>query len=392
MKQILILSGILIFAPAFLFSQNRIEEVLVEIEQNNTTLSALRKNADAEKIGNKTGLFPENPEVEFGYLWGNPSAIGTRTDVSISQAFDFPTAYKYRGDISEIKNEQVELEYEKQKKELLLHARTICNQLVYLNTVRAELQKRKTLADSILSAYQKKLDAGETSLLEYNKARLSSLSAGKELASAEIQSSALLTELAALNGGNQVELEISRFPLLNVPENFDEWFALAEQKNPLLSWLKKEVEVSQNREKLSKAMNMPKLSTGYMSEKTAAEHFQGITVGISIPLWENKNTVKHARAQTEAIQSIAADNQLQFYNRLKTAHQKFTELQQNVTDYKNEMRDLDNTQMLRKALNAGEISLIDYLMELSIYYDSVDKILEMEKELNDAFAELNQYM
>ena len=116
MKQILILSGILIFAPAFLFSQNRIEEVLAEIEQNNTTLSALRKSADVEKIGNKTGLFPENPEVEFGYLWGNPSAIGTRTDVSISQAFDFPTAYKYRNDISEIKNEQVELDYEKQKK------------------------------------------------------------------------------------------------------------------------------------------------------------------------------------------------------------------------------------------------------------------------------------
>lgn len=392
MKHLKLLLGALIFLPVLVNSQNNIEDVLTKIEQNNTTLSALRKSADAKKIGNKTGLFPENPEVEFGYLWGNPSAIGTRTDVSISQRFDFPTAYKYRSDISEIKNEQVELDYEKQKKDLLLHARTIINELVYLNALHSEIQKRKALADSILAAYKKKFDVGETNILEYNKARLSSLSAGKELKSIEIQRSVLLTGLAGLNGGKSIEFETTRFPLLNVPEVFEDWYTVAEQKNPLLSWLKKEIEVSANREKLSKAMQLPKLNTGYMSEKTAEEHFQGVTVGISIPLWENKNTVKQAQAQTEALKSIAADNKLQFYNRLKTAHQKFIELQKNVISYKNEMQDLDNTEMLRKALNAGQISLIDYILELSIYYESINKILEMKKELNDAYAELNQYM
>jgi uncharacterized protein YlxW (UPF0749 family) len=109
-------------------------------------------------------------------------------------------------------------------------------------------------------------------------------------------------------------------------------------------------------------------------------------------LWENKNTVKQARTQTEALKSIAADNKLQFYNRLKATHQKYIQLQKNVNDYKNEMLDLDNSEMLKKALNGGEINLIDYILELSVYYDSIDKILEMEKELNDSFAELNQYM
>ena len=392
MKQLIIFLGCIICAPAFLYSQDRMEEILAEIEQNNTTLSALRKSADAEKIGNKTGIYPENPEVEFGYLRGNPSAIGNRKDISISQSFDFPTAYKFRGDISETKNEQVELDYEKQKKDLLLHARTICNELVYSNAMGSELQKRKTLADSILAAYKKKFHAGETNILEYNKARLSSLTAGKEMKSIEIQRSALLTELAGLNGGKPIELELSYFPLLNVPEDFEEWYAVAEKKNPLLIWLKKEIEISQTREKLSKAMQLPKLQAGYMSEKTDEEHFQGVTIGISIPLWENKNTVKQARTQTEALKSIAADNKLQFYNRLKATHQKYIQLQKNVNDYKNEMLDLDNSEMLKKALNGGEINLIDYILELSVYYDSIDKILEMEKELNDSFAELNQYM
>lgn len=392
MKHLKLFLGILIFLPVLVNSQNNIENVLTQIEQNNTMLSALRKSADAEKIGNKTGLFPENPEVEFGYLWGNPSAIGTRTDMSFSQSFDFPTAYKYRSDISELKNEQVELDYEKQKKDLLLHARILINELVYLNGLQSELEKRKMLADSILAAYKKKFDVGETNILEYNKARLSSLSAGKELKSIDIQRSAFFTELIGLNGGKPIELEINRFPNLQVPENFEDWYVVAEEQNPLLSWLKKEIAVSENREKLSKAMQLPKLNTGYMSEKTAEEHFQGVTIGISIPLWENKNKVKQAQAQTEALKSISADNKLQFYNRLKTAHKKFIQLQKNVIGYKTGMQDLDNTEMLRKALNAGQISLIDYIMELSIYYESIDKIMEMEKEMNDAYAELKQYM
>lgn len=390
MKRLIFILGIII--PTFLFSQNKTEEILAQIEQNNTTLSALRKSLDAEKIANKTAIFPENPEVEFGYLWGNPSVIGTRTDLSISQTFDFPTAYKFRSDISEIKNQQAELEYEKQKIEILFQARTVCNELVYLNAMHRELQRRKSLADSILQAYSKKLDAGESNLLEYNKSKMNVLTAEKEIKSTEIKRSAAFSELTRLNGGILLELEQNQFPVLNVPADFEQWYRSAEQKNPLLSWLSKEVELSMNNVKLSKAMQLPKLQTGYMSEKTQEEHFQGVTLGLSIPLWENKNTVKQAQAQTEALKSIAIDNKIQFYNRLKAAHQKFYLLQKNVTEYKSELQNLDSTDLLRKALNAGEINLIDYMLELSVYYESIDKILEMEKDLNNAFAELNQYM
>ena len=43
------------------------------------------------------------------------------------------------------------------------------------------------------------------------------------------------------------------------------------------------------------------------------------------------------------------------------------------------------------ALEKGEISLSDYFYELSFYYQSADKILEMEFNLNEATAELNKY-
>ena len=100
MRHIIIaLIGIIAFSSN-LFSQNNIDKILIEIEKNNTTLSALQKSTEAEKIGNRTGINIQNPEVEFNYLWGNPSVIGNRTDFSVKQTFDFPTAYKYKNQIS----------------------------------------------------------------------------------------------------------------------------------------------------------------------------------------------------------------------------------------------------------------------------------------------------
>ena len=81
----------LLIFPFGLFAQNDIKTILIEIEQNNTTLSAYKNLNEAQKLENNTNIFLENPEVGFNYLWGDPSAIGNRQDFSVSQSFDFPT-------------------------------------------------------------------------------------------------------------------------------------------------------------------------------------------------------------------------------------------------------------------------------------------------------------
>ncbi|KAA6308963.1 hypothetical protein EZS27_039465 [termite gut metagenome] len=53
---------------------------------------------------------------------------------------------------------------------------------------------------------------------------------------------------------------------------------------------------------MNQAMGLPSFLAGYMSEKVVGEHFQDITLGISIPLWENKNRVKQAKAASIAAQ------------------------------------------------------------------------------------------
>ncbi len=391
MKRIILI--ISISALCFpLFAQNTVDQVLTEVEKNNTTLVALRKNVDARKIGNKIDIYLQNPEVAFNYLWGNSSAIGNRTDFSISQTFDFPTAYGLKNQISDLKNEQTELEYQKQLMDIRLKTSLICFDLIYANALQRELTTRVEYAQSIAKSYQTKFEQGETNILEYNKAQLNLLNISRELISIEVERNALLAELTGLNGGQAIDFTGNVFHITEIPLDFEQWYVLAEQKNPTFSWLKKDIEISEKQTGLNRAMSLPKLQTGYMSEKVIGQQFQGVTIGMTIPLWENKNKVKYAEANSQALESIAADNKIQFYNHLKAMHTKTIALQKNVNEYRSGLLAFDSSVLSKKALDQGEISLIVYLMEFSVYYESVNKLLQLERDMNKTMAELNQYM
>ena len=392
MNKYLIIGLILFALPLGLSAQKSVDDILIQIEKNNTTLSALRKSIDAQKVGNKTGIFLQNPEVEFNYLWGNPSSIGNRTDFSIRQSFDFPTAYKFKNQISNSKNEQTELEYRKQQKELLLQARNICIDLIYTNALKLEYGKRLNHAQNIAKSYKSKFDAGDTNVLEYNKAQLNLLNLSNKMELLEIDRTALLLELIRLNGGLVIDFAESEFQSAIIPVDFEQWYTQAEQSNPILNWLKQEIEISNKQVSLNKALSLPKVQTGYMSETVIGQQFRGISIGLSIPLWENKNTVKYAKANTVALEAVVADNKVQLYNQLKTLHSKAISLQSNVTEYRSKLQSFNSSDLLKKALDKGEISLIDYIMELSIYYENVNKMLELDRDMNKAVAELNRYL
>ncbi|MBL6730758.1 MAG: TolC family protein [Flavobacteriales bacterium] len=382
---------IFILSVSTAFSQFGVDSVLAEIERNNTTLAAFRKNADADKMGNKTNLLPENPEVGFNYLWGSPDVIGNRTDISVTQSFDFPTAYMYKSQLADLKNEQVEMQYKKQRFDILLEANIICSELTYLNAMHSEFQKRLSNDLKIANAYKRKMEVGEATILEHNKAQISLLNTEKQLEQISIERDAALQQLASLNAGNSLNYSDSVFVTTILEADFEQWFANAANNNPMLNWLKQEIAISSKEKKLQVAQNLPKINAGYMSEKVVDEQFQGVTLGVSIPLWGNKNTVKYAKLKTEAVNSMEADAKVQFYNEMKTFHGKANALQASISDFKERIAGNNILDLLDKAMQKGEISLSEYYYELMVFYDNKEELLNMEKELNITLAKLNKY-
>lgn len=390
MKKI-ILSLSALWLSVSVWGQDPYAPVLEQIEQNSTTLRALQESMKAQKLSNKTGLTPENPEVEFGYLWGSPTGIGNRQDVNVSQSFDFPTVYTHKNKLSDLQNNSAEYEYKSQRMELLLSAKTTCIELVYYNGLHDLYSRLLDNARQIAESYEKMQATGDANRLDYNKAMINYTNMENEIKRIAIERNRLLSELTVLNGGIPVSFDTKEFGTPALPPDFESWYTAAEGGNPALQYLKSQVEVSNKQIQLSRSSNLPKFSIGYAGEFLAEEKFQGVAVGMSIPLWENKNQVKQAKAAAIASQQMEQDAKMQYYNRLKSLYEQSSQLQENIARYNTVLNQNNNEELLFKAYNSGELSLLDYLLEIEYFFDAYDNRLQAERDLELALASLNAY-
>ncbi|MDR2815777.1 MAG: TolC family protein [Proteiniphilum sp.] len=385
----IIITLLMLFAGITLNAQTSINSVLASIEENNTTLKSLRESAEAEKLDNKTGIYLENPEAGFNYLWGNPTDIGNRTDFSVIQTFDIPTITGMKSRMAGEKNNLVEWQYKADRMNILLEAKQYCIELIYYNALKEELALRLQHAETIAAGYKERLDRGDANILEYNKVRLNLSTVQGEISRVDVERNALIEQLNRLNGGNDVFLDDRLFPEIEFPLSFESWYAEAEQKNPVLAYVKQEIEVSKKQVSLSKAMGLPTFSAGYMSEKVVGQRYQGISVGISIPLWANKNRVKQAQAAVRAAESKETDSKRRFYGQLQILYNRTLGLKGTADTYRNSLETANSSDLLKKALDAGEISLLDYILEIGLYYNTVNQALEAERDYQKAYAGLS---
>jgi outer membrane protein TolC len=378
-----------------LYSQGRentaLSVVLQQIEKNNNTLKTLRETAEAQKSGNKTGIYLDNPDIEFNYLWGKPGEIGARTDISVKQHFDIPTLTGMKSKIADAQNQLVAVQYKSDRMNILLEAKQYCIELIYYNALRNASEIRLQHAGILAASYQSRLENGDASRLEYNKAQLNLATVQGEIARIDVERSSLLSQLKRLNGGIDIAFDESQYDTVVLPANFDEWFAQAAQKYPVLEYARQQIAVNKKQVSLNKAMGLPTFSAGYMSEKVVGQHYQGITLGVSLPLWENKNRVKQAKAMVIAAESHEADIRRQFYDWLQIHFNSIAGLNLTAEKYRQALAAVNNADLLKKALDVGEISLLNYITELEIYYKTVDNLLATERDLHLRYAELQQW-
>ena len=389
MKKLLIISIILLVCGAV--SAQDFTIVLQQIEQNNTSLKALREQVDADKMASRTSLAPADPEVEVNYLWGNAVAEGNRFDLNAMQQFDFPTAYYYRKKIAEGRCSVAEWRYAVGRRGVLQQAELCCVEWVYRNAMQAELNRQLKQAEQLGAAYQKKFDKGECGILERNKAQLNVLNIRHLCEQNELEAQALRMELARLNGGQPIEVADSVFAAVSLPLDFETWYAEAEAGNAVLNRLSEQSENASWEVKLGRSLWLPKLAVGYQSERIGGSVLQGIGAGISIPLWENSGKVRAAQARQVALQAGYADAQAQFREQMHIAWQKVVTMQRNLEQYRSEWQTVADFDLLTIALEGGQITLIEFLMEQSVYQTAFTQFLEAERDMHKAYVELMQW-
>ena len=362
-----------------------------EVEGNNLTLKAGRQLVEADQMDNRVGLAPDNPEVEFAYLWGSGEAQGNRIDVSVTQSFDFPSAYVYRSRIANLRNEQLDLAYQRSRQELMLEVGELYYNILYLNVRIGDMEHCLKYLSDVSAAYQRKLEAGSVTIFEYNKVRLAELNLAQEKSHAEAERDGMLMEMKRLNGGVALYITDSEFPEMSAPADFDTWYTKATQRFPSLLLIDKQLEENQQQAKLEKSLWAPRFLAGYMREQIPSEVFQGIKVGVSVPLWQNVNTLKQTKLRSSALKMQSVDEQSRTYNDLKTHYLMLVSVENQIADYHRLLETVDAMQLLQDALDSGQMSLVDYLFESSIYHESHERFAELQYDAAKHYLVLQVY-
>ena len=372
------------------FAQENAGTVLSQIEKNNTALQALRKRTEADQYGYKAERALEAPEVGFDYLWSSPADVGTRKDISVTQSIDVAALAGARGKLADSRTELSDIQYNIERQKILLEAKQLYIRIVYCNAVNAELSSRIARSEQIEAAYRDMQARGETDMIEVNKAHLACLSQKNALARNMVERESLLSELQGLNGGEPVEVNASVISTDEVlPADFGAWYAEASQQIPELAYMKKNVDVNAAEARTAKMANYPSLTAGYMAELVKGSNFRGLTLGLSIPIWSVRSKVRQANASCEAAKLEERDAVTKTYNSFKALYDRAKGLQEISAELSSSLAVSTEAMALTEhKLKAGDISLIDNIMELSLYYSLADEVLATSCDYALALAEL----
>ena len=373
-------------------AQNSIDQVLKSIETNNKSLQANTKMTDAQKLEAQTGKFLANPSVEWEQMWGNRNNPGSEYTLTVKQSLDFPTTYSNKNKLANLKANTIGFQSAAYRQQLLLNAKQTCIEIIYLRKQKSLLDERLANAETMFALYKKRFESGDANQLELNKIQLELLNAQNQSRLNKAALTAAEEQLRNLNGGNPITFDATNYPAGEELINFDQLQAAFMEADPNLKSLTGDQEIANREVKLSRSLTLPKFDVGY-KRNAASDHVasNGFMVGVSIPLFENKNTVKKAKAQAEFATASLEDNRLNLKTNLQQLYQQAEALQISRADYAKVLEQQRNIELLNKALNAGQLSVIDYFTELSTIYDSHQSYLDVEKEYHSILAQLYQY-
>ena len=373
-------------------AQTSIEEVLRSVEANNKELQANRQMVTAQKLEAKLDNNLPDPSVSYTHQYGNKEGMGIQGELVASQSFDFPTVYVQKNKLSKAKGEGFDRQSAEIRQQILLQAKEVCLDLVLLNQQKNLLDIRRQNAEQLSALYETRLQNGDANVLEVNKINLELLNAKNEARMNEAARMAKLHELAMLNGGIEINFTDTAYLPVENPLSFVDLKQEAIPANRQLLSLQSEKAAALRQLSVSKSLNLPGFELGYrLNTATGGERFNGFLVGISIPLFSNRNHVKQAKAQSlytdlqlESATATIESDLLRLYN-------QSVALKTSIDEYSEVLKNQNNLALLNKAIQAGQISMIEYFVDVTTLYQSMQNHMQLQNEYQKVMAQLYKF-
>ena len=382
MKKIVIsaISGCL-FSFGLFAQTTDLTDVLTEITGNNKELKAYQSYLDSRDAANETLNNLDDLELSGAYLPLGNNSTGHFMEFEVSQSFEFPSVYRTRNDFMEQDRKRRQIAYQKDRQGVVSRASALCTNLVYQQKKKVSEQSRIEQARKVYEQIEEAYRLEEVGKLELNKARIAWLQQQFDIERIDAEIERISTQLMGLNGGLEITFERFDYSTSLVLTNLDSLWKEKMANDPFFRYRDESEKTALANIAVQKKERLPRFDIGLNYEGVKGENYAGFSGGLSIPIWNRRNTVKAAEAlhiyekqQTDAVTTALFAEYEEWY-------EQFTYLLDRYKVYEASLNELDSDELLTKAYELGQLSYLEYYMELKFYQDAYDEMLAMEQEL-----------
>ncbi len=365
----------------------QIESVLRQIEQNNKELQAQQQLTDAAKMEVSTQNYLNDPNVSYSPFFQKGTDGVVSSEMVVSMGFDFPTLYVGRQKAGRLQKEMLDRQLRTVRRDVLLKAKGLCLELVYLNKVHEQLQARQKNAEELLALFEKRLEEGDANALDVNKIKMERMNVQTEVARNNAAHRAALQQLLAMNGNLPLEGDLTDYPSVEGIRDYNQLYDEVMATDASLQTADAAVRAAEKNVSVSRQQWIPKIELGYRRNTSLDEKFHGMLIGGSIPIFSNRKKVKIAKAQAIGAQLNYQNARLQTEAVIQGQFNEIQQLKEAMEAYDVPLMH-ETLDMLKEAVTVGQLSVITYYVEADNVYKNLAAYMEVERQYQQLMADV----
>lgn len=288
----------------------------IGMEQNKSIQSSLLESKRQQLL---KGAAWELPKTEISGNFGNVNTAANDTYLSASQTFS-PFIYTARSKMLKQNAQSAEIRTILTKQEIQYSIRQAWNLITFYREMNKVLSEQNGYMQRFVKASGLRFETGETGSLESTTARAKQQELEQQIRQNATLLSVEKSKIKNLLGINK-DFEIADTTFAILPA-----FTLSDSikisQNPNLQLAEKEIDIAQANTKLERASLLPDFTLGYFVQSMrgnqdvngtavnydSAMRFNGVSIGIGIPIFSGSNIsrIKAAKTAVEA-QKMSAD-------------------------------------------------------------------------------------
>jgi len=367
------------------------DDMVERIVDASPTLASENAAMQAELSITKSENVLSDPEVEFERLW-NAAGGENRWGAGISQAFAWPGSYSARSKMIAALEAAQAARRAGNRAAMRTSAASL---LIEIIATQKEIAILKEINSSIEQLHNNTLTAwnnGEVTILDVNKIKIERARSSARLETANNALHALEAELNSLAGNSGTSVVVPsdiEFPLPTLRPY--QAYSDALEASPQYAETVLMQEVARHNTALAKADRLPGFSIGYNHAYEDGTHFNGLSVGIALPLWSRRHKILAATSSAMAADYDAIARHTELKAKLKADYANAQAVRAQMDAFGPVVEGTNNLQLLRKAYDGGELSLLNYIQEVNYFLEARLDYLALTKEYATLLTRLNAY-